>query len=513
MKTPPRLLAARLGAALWAIWLAGLPVGCAVGPDFTRPEPPTVTTYTGNADETSRQLASGPGEPEQQFAVGQRISTEWWELFQSAQISEAVREAMVSSPTLTVAEATLAQAQEAIVQARAAFYPQIDANAGVSRQQNAAGELHGSNKSGKAVTTFSLFTLGTTVSYTPDVFGETRRQVEEAEAQAQNQQYQLAAAYLTLTGNVVMQAITIAGTRLEIAASEEIVDEDQKNLDLVQAKFEAGKAARTDVLVADSQLANDRALLPPLRQQLSAANHALSILIGQLPADWAPPPFELAQLTLPGDLPVQLPSEFVHQRPDIMAAEAQLHAASAAIGVATAQLYPSITLSGAVGLQSLTAAELFEGASTAWNVAAGLTAPVFHGGALLSQRRSAIDAFQGTFATYRETVLQAFGQVADTLDALAHDADLVAAQRHALDVADESLALARLSYEAGKSDVLQLLDSQRLDQQARLGYARAQTQRFQDTTQLFVAMGGGWWDNPSIPLDAHGNASLAPSPS
>ena len=182
-----------------------------------------------------------------------------------------------------------------------------------------------------------------------------------------------------------------------------------------------------------------------------------------------------------------------------MAAEAQLHAASAAVGVATAQLSPSVTLSGAIGLQSLTAESLFDAANTAWNIAAGVTAPVFHGGALLSQRRSAIDAFRGTFATYRETVLQAFGQVADTLDALAHDADLVAAQRHALDVADESLALARISYEAGKSDVLQMLDSQRLDQQARLGYARAQTQRFQDTTQLFVAMGGGWWDSASIP--------------
>jgi NodT family efflux transporter outer membrane factor (OMF) lipoprotein len=503
VRIPLRSIVSRIGLPLPVLWLAALSSSCAVGPDFVRPEPPSVTTFTGNADETSRPLASGPGEPEQRFAVGQQISTEWWELFQSAQISDAVQQAMVGSPTLAVAKATLEQAQEAIIQARAAFYPQVDANAGVSRQENAAGPVHGKNKS---QTTFNLFSLGGTVSYTPDVFGATRRQVEEAQAVAQSDDYQLAAAYLTLTGNVVMQAITIAGTRLEIAATEEIIVEDQTNLDLVQAKFDAAKAARTDVLVADSQLANDRALLPPLRQQLSAADHALSILIGKLPAEWAPPAFELAQLTLPGDLPVQIPSEFVRQRPDIMAAEAQLHAASAAIGVATAELYPSVVLSGSIGLQSLTAESLFDAASTAWNIAAGVTAPVFHGGALLSQRRSAIDAFQGTFATYRETVLQAFGQVADTLDALAHDADLVAAQRHALDVADESLALARLSYEAGKSDVLQMLDSQRLDQQARLGYARAQTQRFQDTAQLFVAMGGGWWENAPIPPAAEQDA-------
>jgi NodT family efflux transporter outer membrane factor (OMF) lipoprotein len=508
VRIAPRSIVSRIGLALPAIWLAVLSSSCAVGPDFLRPEPPSVTTFTGNADETSRTLASGPGEPEQQFAVGQQISTEWWELFQSAQISDAIRQAMVGSPTLAVAESTLAQAQEAIIQARAAFYPQLDANAGVSRQENAAGPVHGQNKS---QTTFSLFSLGGTVSYTPDVFGATRRQVEEAQALAQSDDYQLAAAYLTLTGNVVMQSITIAGTRLEIAATEEIIAEDQTNLDLVQAKFDAGKAARTDVLVADSQLANDRALLPPLRQQLSAANHALSILIGKLPAEWTPPAFELAQLSLPGELPVQVPSEFVRQRPDIMAAEAQLHAASAAIGVATAEIYPSVVLSGSVGLQSLTAESLFDAASAAWNLGAGVTAPVFHGGALLSQRRSAIDAFQGTLATYRETVLLAFGQVADTLDALAHDADLVAAQRHALNVADESLALARISYEAGKSDVLQMLDSQRLDQQARLGYARAQTQRFQDTAQLFVAMGGGWWDSPSIPWAVHDDASAAAS--
>jgi len=304
-----------------------------------------------------------------------------------------------------------------------------------------------------------------------------------------------------LTGNVVAQAISIAGVRLQIAASEEIIAEDETNLNLVQAKFDAGKAARTDVLTADSQLANDRALLPPLRQQLSAANYALSILVGKLPAEWMAPDFELEQLTLPNELPVSLPSDFVRQRPDIMAAEAQLHAASAAIGVATANLYPSVTLSGSAGLESMTVATLFNGASSMWTLASGVTAPIFHGGALLSQQRAAIDAYQGAFASYRETILQAFGQVATTLDALAHDADLVAAQRHALDVADESLALARESYAAGKSDVLQMLDSQRLDQQARLGYARALTQRFQDTTQLFVAMGGGWWEGqPATPV-------------
>ncbi len=491
----------RRAFALGAAWMAVVFGGCAVGPDFVRPAPPPVGSYTGNTHEASRSLAAGPGESQQRFVLGQRISAEWWELFQSSDLSDAVQQAIADSPTLVVAEATLAQAQEALVQARAAFYPQIDANSGATRQQTASAPLRG-----KSNAAFNIFSLGATVSYMPDVFGLTRRQVEQAAAFAESADYQLAAAYLTLTGNVVSQALTIAGTRLQIAATEEIVAEDETDLDLVQAKFDAGKAARTDVLVADSQLANDRALLPPLRQQLSAANHALSILVGSFPATWSPPQFDLAHLSLPGDLPVTVASDLVHQRPDIMAAEATLHSASAAIGVATAQLYPSITLSASGGFESLTADSLFEGASSMWALASGMTAPVFHGGALLSQRRSAVDAYKGALATYQETILQAFGQVADTLDALAHDADLLAAQRHALDVADESLALARLSYAAGKSDVLQLIESERLDQQARLGYARAETQRYQDTTQLFVAMGGGWWSTQSAAQTAAADA-------
>ena len=223
------------------------------------------------------------------------------------------------------------------------------------------------------------------------------------------------------------------------------------------------------------------------------ANDALSILLGRFPAEWSPPAFDLDRLTLPGELPVSLSSDLVHQRPDILASEASLHAASAAIGVATAQMYPSITLSASVGLETFMSSGMSAATSEMWNIASGITAPIFEGGALVAQKQGAVDAFRGSLATYQQTVLQAFGQVADTLQALAHDADLVAAARHALDVADASLVLQRLSYQAGKSDVLLLLDSQRLDQQARLSYARAQTQRYQDTAQLFVAMGGRWW--------------------
>jgi len=465
--------------------------GCAVGPDFVRPGAPEVAAYSPAAG-VPRTLAPGTGEAEQHLVEGD-VAAAWWELFQSPELSDAVGHAIAGNQTLAAARATLAQAQEALIAARGAFYPQLVVNGSAEREKTA---LRGNTSTSSPP--FNLFSLGPAVSYSPDVFGGTRRQVEQEAALAENERYQLAAAYLTLTGNVVSQAIGLAGTRLEIAATNQIIADDERNLDLVRAKFDAGKAAQTDVLTAESQLANDRVLLPPLLQQLSVANHAMAVLLGRFPADWSPPAFDLAQLTLPGELPVTVPSALVHQRPDILASEAQLHAASAAVGVATAQLYPTITLSASVGLETFMTSGASTSTSEMWNLMSGFTAPVFEGGTLRARRRGAIDAFEGSFATYRQTVLQAFGQVADTLEALGHDSDLVAAARRAFDVADESLKLQRLSYEAGKTDVLLLLDSERADQQARLAYARAETQRYQDTAQLFVAMGGRWWAGPGF---------------
>ncbi len=239
---------------------------------------------------------------------------------------------------------------------------------------------------------------------------------------------------------------------------------------------------------------SDRTLLPPLGQQLNAAQHALAILLGKAPADWTPPDFDFAAITLPAELPVSLPSALVRQRPDVMSAEARLHAASAAIGVATAQLYPNITLSAGLNQEAISVVSLFHGASNVWSLGAGLTAPIFHGGALEAQRRGAVDAFNAALDNYEQTVLQAFGQVADVLDALGHDAELLAAERRALAAADRSLALTRQTYAIGSIGILQVLDAQRLAEQARLGYVRAEAQRYLDTAQLFLAMGGGWWN-------------------
>lgn len=492
-----RRLRRRCGRLALAMGWAVVLFGCAVGPDFVRPVPPQVTRYT--ATKTPAVMAPGAGEPAQQLASGQAISAQWWALYRSQRLNQVLDQAIADSPTLAAAKATLAQAQQAVMQAQGGYYPRLDIAANAQHQRTTSSRLVGNGPSAAAVsTTSNLYSLGPTVNFAPDVFGGTRRRVEQQEALAENQRYQLAAAYLTLTGNAVTQAINIASTRLQINAVQDIIADDERNLRLVRLKFEAGKAARLDVLTAESQLANDRTQLPPLQQQLSAAHHALSVLIGKFPGQWSAPDFDLSEFTLPAELPVSVPSDLVRQRPDILAAEAQLHASSAAIGVAASQLYPSITLSGSLGVEALSTATLFRASSKFWSLVANLTAPIFQGGVIEAQKQAAVDALRASAATYQQTVLTAFGQVADVLNALAHDAELVSAQKNALDSSAASLRLQRLSYEAGKSDVLGLLDAQRTYQQAQLGYARAQAQRYRDTSQLFVAMGGGWWETTLV---------------
>ncbi|MBS0396958.1 MAG: efflux transporter outer membrane subunit, partial [Proteobacteria bacterium] len=281
-----------------------------------------------------------------------------------------------------------------------------------------------------------------------------------------------------------------AGAQAEIAAVSEIIRVDEQNLRLVQVSASAGRAAGTEVLAAEGQLANDRALLPPLRQQLDAARHALAVLVGHTPADWSCPDFRFDNLELPAELPLTLPSEWVRHRPDIVAAESQLHAASAAVGVATAQLYPSLTLTGSWSASAAGTAELFDPASRIWSVAAGLTAPLLHGGTLRAQRRAAIATFQAQLQLYRRAVLVGFGQVADALSALQHDAEAIEAQQAALEASTASLELSRQAYEAGQASFIDLLEAQRLFQQARLGLARVQSARFLDTANYFLSMGG-----------------------
>jgi NodT family efflux transporter outer membrane factor (OMF) lipoprotein len=467
---------------LAALALATLLAGCKLGPNFAPPDNAADPGYVAAGE------AGGPSSG-QTVALGERLAEDWWTLFRSPQLDAVVRQAIAGNHDLAASKATLAQAWEAVNATYGGLYPQLDASAGVSRQEinlAAYGFALGPNP------TFNLFSLGPTVNFDLDIFGATKRQVESLAARADADAYQLSAAYLTITGGAATQAVQIASLRAQLQALDEIVANDEKNLQLVRTAEAAGTGTRVEELSAESQLANDRTLLPPLRQRLSQARHGLALLVGRAPASWSPPDFDLAQFTLPARLPVALPSALVHDRPDILAAEAELHAATAQIGVATARMYPDISLSAAFAQGAPHLSDLFSGAFTGWSIAAGLAQPLFHGGTLSAEKRGAEDAANAAFARYQQVVLKAFVQVADLLQALAHDEELLDEQRRAEAAAAASLNLARLSYAAGNSGILQVLDAQRQFQQARLGSVRAGSQRYLDTVQLFVATAHGW---------------------
>jgi NodT family efflux transporter outer membrane factor (OMF) lipoprotein len=458
--------------------------GCKVGPDYKRPEAPAVERYTSQ----KLQVESGSSQNvDQQIASGAGLDREWWRLFQSEALDAVVERSLAGNRTLVAANATLAQTTEMARAQAGSLYPQFNMTAGLGRQKYGA-QFFGS--SFERLPPFTYYALGPTVSYALDYTGGTARSVEQQYAQAEYQKQQLNAAYLMVSGNAVMQCLRIALLQGEIATVEAILEEDRQNQKLVTVAFGAGSVSRLDVVSAESQLASDATLLPPLRQELGVARHALSIIMGQFPAEGAPTEFELSQVTLPRNLPVSLPSELVHRRPDILASEAQLHAATAAVGVATSNLYPHIVLSGSLTLQSTILGRLFEGQNNAYSGLGSLTAPLFDGGTLRAEKRAAVDAMQASAANYQQTVLAAFGQVADSLEALDHDAEQLDAQAHAQSAARENVDLTRKSYNEGNVGVLQVLDAERLYQNARLGYVRAQAQRYMDTVQLFLALGG-----------------------
>jgi NodT family efflux transporter outer membrane factor (OMF) lipoprotein len=460
---------------------------CAVGPNFHQPKPPDTSGYLHPSSDTA------PVQPQaqdvQNISPGAELAGEWWQLFHSAQLAEVVRSAIAASPTLVAANATLAEAREEVTVARGALLPSVSASAGAQRAGTGAIRTPGTGA------TANLYSVGLSTSYNLDIFGGTRRAVEQQQALADFQRNELAAAYLTLTGGVVNEVLTIASTRLQITTTEELIASDRKNLALTQRAFDVGIVPRSDVLTADTQLAADLTQLPSLHKQLDQAYDALAVLSGRTPSEWQVQLFDIDQFTPPRDIPVSLPARLVRQRPDVLAAETQLHAASAAIGVAVAQEFPDISLSASISREALRASDLFHQFSTPWAVAGSLTQPLFKGGALRAQVRAARDAFKAEAATYQAVVLEALGQVADDLWALQYDAQILTVDRHSMDVALEALKLQQQSYSVGTTTILNLIVAERTYAQARLSYVSARVQQFTDSASLLTALGGGWWND------------------
>jgi NodT family efflux transporter outer membrane factor (OMF) lipoprotein len=462
--------------------------GCTVGPNFHAPAPPAAGDYLG-AGEATAAAPEGP-----QTSYGEGPETRWWEAFGSTALDELVDRAIASNQSLAASNATLARAREQIVAVAGSRYPQVDANARAEREQInlAAFGFDSSVFPGLSNPTTNLYTVGGGVSYDLDLFGANRRRLEEARAQAEAQLHQVEAAHLTIAGRVVNQVLAIATIRARIAMSTALLAEDQRLVDLTEARRKAGEGTLVEVLNVQSQLADDRGDLPQLSQQLDEARHMLATLVGVAPADLGPTEFELAQFALPHDVPVSLPSTLVHKRPDILQSEADLHAATAAIGVATAQLYPNITLGGTLSTAAPALAGLFGGSFRGYDLFAGLSAPIFHGGTLKARQREAIDAAQASAARYRQTILESFQQVADLLQAIQNDQRSMVNQQGATETATRNRDLSRRSFQVGNSGILSVLDAERLYQRAELALVEARGRQYLNIARLYVATAGGW---------------------
>ncbi len=469
--------------------------GCMVGPDFHAPAGPQTTRYTETplpAKTITANTASSQGKA-QYFLRGGQVPQDWWTMFRSKPLNKLICEGLANNANLQAAKAALRQAQT-IREANFGnlLLPSVDGQFSGERRRT-SNSSSGSSFSGGNIST--LYNASVGVSYVLDLFGGARRELEGYSAQVDYQRFQLEATTLALTSNIVTTAITMASLEAQINATKAILNAQKSQLAIVNKQLALGSASGADVASQETQVAQTRALLPPLVQSLTQSRNALAVLVGTLPSESHLPTFDLNHLSLPTRLPLSLPSCLVRQRPDIRAQEALLHTASAQIGVATANLFPQVSLSGNYGWNGNNLAHLFSPANIVWNYGSGLLQPVFHGGALLAQRRAAIAAYEQAAAVYRQTVLQAFQNVADTLAALNYDAMTLAAQTQAENAAQKTLSITEKQYHLGATSYLALLNAQRQYQQTSINRIQAQAARLADTAALYQALGGGWWNH------------------
>jgi NodT family efflux transporter outer membrane factor (OMF) lipoprotein len=484
--------------ALAASWT--LLAGCAVGPNFRAPAPPSVDRYTLEPLPASTAAAPAAGMEPQRFVADLDIPAQWWAVFHSAALDELIGQALARNPNVEAARAALRQANELAASQRGSFYPAVSAGYSVNRQKNAVGTLSPTLTSGEEL--FTLHTAQVSVSYLLDAFGGTRRRVESQQALADAQRFQLEAAYLALASNVVAAAISEASLRAAIDANEAIVRSEREALGILERQSALGSIAELDVMAERSQLAATEAMLPGLEKQLAQQRHLLAVLVGRFPSEEPDQRFEFDGIALPQDLPVSVPARLVRQRPDVLAAEAQLHAATANVGVAISDLLPQLTLTAAAGGTSTRIEDLFAAGNTFWSAGASLTQTLFQGGTLWHQKLAADAALDQAGAQYRGVVLAACQQVADALRALELDAAAVEATARAEQSATDTLTVTRRNVELGSTSYLSLLSAQQSYLQAVLNSVTARTNRYADTAALFEALGGGWWNRRDGPDSA-----------
>jgi len=484
---------------------------CAVGPHYHKPEAPANASYSPAPLPEVSTGAEVHGGEAQHLISDRDIPFEWWQLFQSPALNALVAQAFKTNPTVTAAQAALAQAKELVRAQRGFYYPSVGAGfqaervkvAGNNTQSSSLGIQGNGENLGQplqpaAPLYYQFYTAGLTVGFVPDVFGANRRQVESLTAQRDAQRFALEATYITLASNVVGAAVQEASLRAQIEATQQIIAADEKSLQILRDQFQLGFAMRIDVAAQEAALAQAQTALPPLQKQLEQTRDRIRALVGNLPNQEVPETFELDALQLPPELPVSLPASIIDQRPDVRAAEAQLHAANAQVGVAVAAMLPQFPITGTLGGNAAQIPLLFRSGGPFWTLVGGVTQPVFAGGTLLHTKRAASAALKQAAAQYQNTVITAYQNVADTLHASLSDADALAGAVETENAAKVAYDLTRRQMEVGYVNYLILLNAETTYQQALQTRVQAQAARFSDTVALFQALGGGWWNRKEV---------------
>jgi NodT family efflux transporter outer membrane factor (OMF) lipoprotein len=471
-----------------------LVAACSVGPNFHRPAPPSASGYT------ARPLpAQTAGPAPQRFLAGGPVAARWWTLFGSPDLDALEDEALKANPDLKSAEAALRQARELYLAQRATLWPTVDLAANATRAKNSgtiAPPLANNSQS------YALYQGQLNLSYDLDLFGGVRRQVESVAAQADAQRYQTEAAYLTLTTNVAGAAVQLASLDAQLEATGQVIAADRRLLELTRQQQALGQASTADVAAASATLEQAEQLAPPLRKQIDQQRDLLAVLVGRPGADAPTQRLALGAFTLPRELPVSLPADLVRQRPDVLAAEANVHVASAQVGVAVAARLPDVTLTGSAGGASTAITTLLSPQNTLWSVSGNVAQTVFDAGALRHKQKAAEAALEQARSQYRSAVLVALQNTADVLQAIVEDAE---SDRHAAAAqaaADRSLRLARQQLAEGEVGALPELNAEAAYDQAEVATAQAHAARYADTVALFQALGGGWWNDPKRQADA-----------
>ena len=456
---------------------------CTVGSDFVEPVKPTTTQY-------SRESLPDF------VKINKALPALWWEVFHSPELNALINQALKHNPDLQSASATLTKAKQMIGTKEGELYPGVDANFGNSRLKTSGAQFGRPDMSG---TLFNLYQASVDVSYDLDLFGGIDRQIESLTAQAEYQKYQLDGAFLTLSSNIVLTAITEAALREQIAVTELAIKARQEQLDIVKKQLALGAATESDVLAQQTALEQQQSGLPALAKKLQQTRHSLAVLVGNEPHKEPNATFSFKNLTMPKELPVSLPSQLVKQRPDIRGQIALLHAANADIGAATAKIFPDFTISANLGTIASRAADWFMPGSAIWSVGNKMLQPLFHGNINLRRRDALIAEYQAAEARYQATVLKALQEVADVMSALKHDGDTLKLQNATVNTAKASVELAQTQYQTGASSYLILLNAENAYQQARIEQVKAHATQLGNTATLFAALGGGWWLRPELP--------------